>query len=69
LTSRQSVLLPETCAPASTFTATLFDLARRGYLELEDHLEEKRSLLGHKQEYETTIICRKEFQTDSELLP
>lgn len=52
----------------SSFTATLFDLARRGYLELEDHLEEKRSLFGHKQEYETTIICRKEFQTDSGLL-
>ena len=51
-----------------SFTATLFDLARRGYLEMDDRLVEKRRLFGTKQVYETTIICRKDFLNDPELL-
>ena len=64
------VLLREgrTITPSS-FTATLFDLARRGYIEMEDRLVEKRGLFGRKEEYQTTITCRKAFLSDSELFP
>ncbi len=54
--------------PAS-FTATLFDMARRGYLEMDDWLVERKRLFGKKEEYETTVACRKNFLNDSELLP
>ncbi|UCE22189.1 MAG: DUF2207 domain-containing protein [Candidatus Aminicenantes bacterium] len=50
-----------------SFTATLFDLARRGYIELDDKLIEKRRLFGTKQVYETTVILKKEFMDDSKL--
>jgi uncharacterized membrane protein len=52
-----------------SFTGTLFDLARRGYIELRDRLVEKKRLFGKKQEYETTAILRKDFLDDAELLP
>jgi uncharacterized membrane protein len=50
-----------------SFTATLFDLARRGYIELDDKLVEKRRLFGTKQVYETTVTLKKNFMDDSEL--
>lgn len=53
--------------PAS-FTATLFDLARRGYIEMDDRLEETKGLFGTKQEYKTTITCQKDFMDDPQLL-
>lgn len=51
-----------------SFTATLFDLARRGYMEIDDRIEEKRGLFGKKEEVETFIICRKDYQRDGSLL-
>ena len=54
--------------PAS-FTATLFDLARRGYIEMDDRLVETKGFLGTKEKYETTITCQKDFMNDLELLP
>jgi len=52
-----------------SFTAILFDIARRGYIEMDDKLVEKKKLFGKKEEYKTTIICRKDFAGDAELLP
>ena len=47
------------------FTATIFDLARRGYIEMEDRLVEKRSLFGTKSEYETTMTLKKTLAEDA----
>jgi uncharacterized membrane protein len=52
-----------------SFTATLFDLARRGYIELQDRLVKKKRLFGKKQAYETTATLRKDFLNDDKLLP
>ena len=52
-----------------SFTATLFDLAQRGYLEIEDRKEEKRGLFGHKEDVLTTVTLKKDFLNDSTLLP
>ena len=41
-----------------SFTATIFDLARRGYLEIEDRSVEKKTLLGKKNDTETFLTCR-----------
>ncbi len=51
-----------------SFTATLFDLARRDYVEMDDRLVEKKKLFGRKQEYETTVTLRKDFMDDTGLL-
>ena len=51
-----------------SFTATLFDLARRGYVEMDDRLVEKRRLFGRKQEYETTVTLKRDFMNDTDLL-
>ncbi|MFQ5721033.1 MAG: DUF2207 domain-containing protein [Candidatus Aminicenantales bacterium] len=64
------VLLREGSSPTPrAFTATIFDLARRGYLELEDRIVEKKHLLGSKKEVETTITLKKDYLNDSKLLP
>lgn len=42
----------------SSFTATLFDLARRGFLEIEDRAVEKRKLFGVKQAIESIAILQ-----------
>jgi uncharacterized membrane protein len=52
-----------------SFTATLFDLARRGYLEFEDRKVEKRGIFGSKEKQETTITLKKEYLADPGLLP
>lgn len=52
-----------------SFTATLFDLARRGYLELADRKVEKKILLGTKEEIETTVTLKKDYGGDHDLLP
>jgi uncharacterized membrane protein len=52
-----------------SFTAGLFDLARRGFLEFEDRLVEKQSLLGSKEKTETTIELKKDYRADPGLLP
>ena len=51
-----------------SFTATLFDLARRGYLELLDRPMERRELFGTKEEIETTITLKKAYANDEHLL-
>ncbi|MDP2914613.1 MAG: DUF2207 domain-containing protein [Candidatus Aminicenantes bacterium] len=52
-----------------SFTATIFDLARRGYLEMEDRLVDKRNILGiRRQDYETTLTLKKDFSDDRNLL-
>ncbi|MCK7482515.1 MAG: DUF2207 domain-containing protein [Candidatus Moduliflexus flocculans] len=43
-----------TVTPAA-FTATLFDLARRGVLEIEDRNVSKRRLFGTKEVVETSL--------------
>jgi uncharacterized membrane protein len=64
------VLLREGRAVTPTaFTATLFDLARRGYVELEDRTEVKAGLLGVKERVETSIICRKDYELDKAVRP
>ena len=47
-----------------SFTASLFDLARRGYLEFEDRLVEKRGILGSKEKTQTTIELKKDYAAD-----
>lgn len=52
-----------------SFTATLFDLARRGFLEFEDRKVEKHGLFGSKEKLETTATLKKDYVIDQELLP
>lgn len=52
-----------------SFTATLFDLARRGYLELDDRAVEKKGLFGTKEDFETTVILKKDYADERQLLP
>jgi uncharacterized membrane protein len=52
-----------------SFTATLFDLARRGFLEFEEKPVQKRGLLGTKEERETAIILKRDYAGGSDLLP
>jgi uncharacterized membrane protein len=52
-----------------SFTATLFDLARRGFLEFEDRKVEKRGILGSKQGVETAVTLKKDYARDQALLP
>jgi len=47
-----------------SFTATIFDLARRGYIDIEDRLVEKRGILGSKHDYETTLTLRKDYREE-----
>ncbi len=51
-----------------SFTATLFDLARRGYLEFADRKVEKRGIFGTKEKQVTTITPKKEYLHDLALL-
>jgi len=53
----------------SSFTATLFDLARRGFIEIQDRIVEKKVIFGRKEEYETTVTLRKDFRRDPKLFP
>ena len=52
-----------------SFTATLFDLARRGFLEFQDRKVEKRGILGSKEKLETAVILKKDYTGDHALLP
>jgi uncharacterized membrane protein len=52
-----------------SFTASLFDLARRGFLEFEDRRVEKRGILGVKEKAQTTIELKKDFSAGAGLLP
>ena len=52
-----------------SFAATLFDLARRGFLEFQDRMVEKRGILGSKEKQKTAVILKKDYAHDQELLP
>jgi uncharacterized membrane protein len=51
-----------------SFTATIFDMARRGLIEMEDRIIEKKAIFGIRQDYETTLTLKKDYQDDRELL-
>ncbi|MBC7365039.1 MAG: DUF2207 domain-containing protein [Candidatus Aminicenantes bacterium] len=48
-------------------TATIFDLARRGYLEIKDEQTIKKTLLGEKIKTETFFSLKKEYFSDKNL--
>jgi uncharacterized membrane protein len=52
-----------------SFTATLFDLARRGFLEFEDRSVEKSGIFGKKEKLQTTVTLKKDYSADQELVP
>ncbi len=52
-----------------SFTASLFDLARRGFLEFQDRKVEKHGILGSKEKLETAIILKKDYVGHPEILP
>lgn len=49
------------------FTATLFDLATRGYLAIEDESVEKRTLFGSKVNSKTIFLLKKDYRKDEQL--
>jgi len=51
----------------AAFTATIFDLARRGFLRMEDRKVEKKSLFGSREHEETRLTLSKDFDTDASL--
>ena len=53
----------------AAFTATIFDLARRGFLEMEDRSVEKRGLFGAKEKIETTVTLKKDPARADDLRP
>ncbi len=52
-----------------SFTATLFDLARKGTLEFEDRTVEKRGIFGSSEKQETSIRLKNEYRSDPSLSP
>ena len=57
-----------TVTPAA-FTATLFDLARRGVMEMEDLNVSKRGLFGSKEAVETKVTLKKDLGQASDMRP
>jgi uncharacterized membrane protein len=57
-----------TVTPA-VFTATLFDLARRGVLEMEDRNVQKKGLFGSKDAVETTVTLKEDLSHAAGLRP
>ncbi|HDT12950.1 MAG TPA: DUF2207 domain-containing protein, partial [Candidatus Aminicenantes bacterium] len=53
----------------AAFTATIFDLARRGVLEIEDRSVLKKRLFGTKEAVETTITLKKDPAQTPGLVP
>ncbi|MCR4396727.1 MAG: DUF2207 domain-containing protein [Candidatus Saccharicenans sp.] len=49
------------------FTATVFDLATRGYLTIEDEQEEKKTLFGSKVKTRTIFQLKKDYREDTRL--
>jgi uncharacterized membrane protein len=63
-------LLKEGGAPTPhSYTATIFDLARRGYIEVEDVKVEKHGLFGPKTSVDTNLTLRRDYRGDAALLP
>jgi len=48
-------------------TATIFDLARRGYLEIKDEQTVKKTLFGEKIKSETFFSLKKDYSSDKNL--
>ena len=53
----------------AAFTATIFDLARRGWVRMEDRAVERKTLFGSKENVETRLTLTKDFDRDSGLRP
>jgi uncharacterized membrane protein YgcG len=53
----------------AAFTATIFDLAQRGYLQVEDRTEEKAGLFGPKQKTTTSLTFTKKAGAGESLRP
>jgi uncharacterized membrane protein len=51
----------------NAFTATIFDLARRRWLEMEDRTVEKKTLLGFKPHAETRLTLKKDYDLNPSL--
>ncbi len=63
-------LLKEGEAPTPrSFTATIFDLARKGFIEVEDVRVEKHGLFGPKASVDTNLTLRRDYRGDGALLP
>ena len=65
----QSLMREGRTVTTTAFTATIFDLARRGILEIEDRNVSKKRLFGTKEVVETTITLKKDPGPDSGLRP
>jgi len=57
-----------TVTPAA-FTASLFDLARRGVMEMEDRNVQKKGLFGSKEAVETKVTLKKDLSQAADLRP
>jgi len=51
------------------FTATIFDLARRGWIEIHDRLRESHRLFHKGPDYETTLVLKRAYRSDGDLQP
>ena len=65
----QSLMREGRTVTPAVFTATIFDLARRGVLEIEDRNVSKKRLLGTKEVVETTITLKKDLGQETGLQP
>jgi len=63
------VLLKQGQEPSvNSFTATIFDLARRGFIEIRDQMVQKTGLFGTKQEFKSALFLKTEkFNKDRTL--
>ena len=64
------VLLTQGATPSTrAFVATIFDLARKGFIEVHDETKIKGGLFGTKKNIKTTLVLKdKNYQTGSVLL-
>jgi uncharacterized membrane protein len=53
----------------AAFTATIFDLARRGFIRMEDRTVERKTLFGSKNNIETRLTLTKDFDGATGLRP
>ncbi|MGZ7065568.1 MAG: DUF2207 domain-containing protein, partial [Candidatus Aminicenantales bacterium] len=53
----------------AAFTATIFDLARQGFVRMEDRTVERKTLFGSKDNVETRLTLTKDFDGDTGLKP
>ena len=53
----------------AAFTATIFDLARRGFIRMEDRTIERKTLFGSKDNIETRLTLTQDFDGATDLRP